>query len=317
MSAADLPAPPSAARPAEPAPADPAAAVAALLPELRRIGRRGLLACLGCTGAGAAAAAAAAAAGDWGLAGITATLTALATALAYELTRRREEAVVMPALAGALGLAYRQDAADFLESLPERLLPAAARRRVDDVLEGPIAGRHIRFGEVTIATGGKNSRTLFRGIVAEMPAVAALPPFFAAVETDTRGWLGFSGRIRVDDLVRHTTLETLSGETLGVWTPAPEDAEAPALAGLLAALAGLEAQVGESARLYSASCDGRRLHVALRFARDLFRIANPFAGDERLVAAISRAFADLEVPVRVVAALLAAEAAADRAGARG
>lgn len=291
---------------------DVGAVVATLLPDLRAAGRTGLrwMALIGAAGVAAPVLLIAAldeSGVGWAIGAVI--LAVVAGFVVYELTARRQAALVMPGLARMIGLSYRQNDRSFLDALPERLLPRAARKGVDDVVEGVIGGRTIRFGELTLATGGKNSRTLFRGIVAAVPNVAPLPPFFLAVESETRGWFGFAGRIDVGDLTHVRSITSRSSEVLGVWTVSPADADAPALAAVLDVLTGLAGEIGESTRLYSASSDGRTTHVALRFDRDLFSIGNPFAGDERLVESIRSAFADLSVPVRVVSALLRAEAA--------
>jgi hypothetical protein len=284
-------------------------AVADLLPRLRAEGRAGLrrigqISAVAVALAAVPVAAIGPAGAGWS-AGVL-IVSGVGALMVFRRTRRRVEALVMPGLARAIGLSYRQDDRAFLDSLPERLLPRASQRIVDDVVEGAIGGRTIRFAEVTLSAGGTDSRTAFRGIVAAVPNLVALPHFFLAVERETRGP---AIRIGVADLTRVRNLTGPSGEVLGVWAPSSNPADTPALAAVLDALKGMVSGIGGHARLYSAMSDGRMTHVALRLDRDLFRIANPFAGEDRLAENIRRAFSELSVPVRVVSALLQAEAA--------
>lgn len=288
---------------------DPGAAVAAVLPGLRAERRAGLrrLAWVAAVAAALSAVplAALGPAGAGWSAGVL-IVAGVAMLMVFRHSRRRAEALVMPGLARTIGLSYRQDDRGFLDDLPPRLLPRAAQRHVDDVLEGTIGGRRIRFAEATLTTAGRDARTVFRGIVAAVPNLVPLPRFFLAVERETRGP---TVRIAVDDLTHVRTITSPAGEVLGVWAPSSNPADTPALAAVLDALKGMVSGIGGHARLYSAMSDGRMTHVALRLDRDLFRIANPFAGEDRLAENIRRAFSELSVPVRVVSALLQAEAA--------
>ena len=224
---------------------------------------------------------------------------------------REQQALVLPHLARAVDLTYRPRAQDFLASLPKRLLPSGAVRRAEDLITGTIGGRPVAMAEVKVETGGKNSSTLFRGVVARMTNEVPLPAFFLAVERQTKGWLGFSGWIRVDDLVRVDTIAGRSGEVYGIWL-SQEGAQArhPALAAVIGVLTGLETTIGPEARLFSVTSTGQEMHIALAHDRDLFHFGGLFQGRARVAEGIERAAADLGVPVRVVSALIAAEARA-------
>ncbi len=220
--------------------------------------------------------------------------------------RRRHEALVVPLIARSAGLRYRQGQDGFLLKLPPRMLPKGSVRKCNDLVTGTVGGREISFAEVMIATGGKNSTVQFQGIVAEFPNVVPMPSFFVAAEKETRGWFMFKGNLRVDDL---NFIQTVQGreDLYGVWTHLRSEAERPGFEALLGALLELEGKL-PSARLYSASSDGRVTHVALRHSRDLFRLGGLFASRDRLDAQIRRAFEDLRLPLEVVTLLLAAEA---------
>jgi hypothetical protein len=220
---------------------------------------------------------------------------------------RRQEALVMPALARSAGLDWRRNARDYVLGLPTRLLPRGSVRKCDDLVTGSIGGRRISFGEVKIETGGKNSSTLFQGIVAAFPNQVALPAFFLAAERETRGWFVFSGRIKVDDLRQLKTISGGSGESYGVWSGWSGTGPDHGLDDVLKVLTGLEWAIGSQAKLYSASSDGRTTHVALSHKRDLYNIGGLLASTEALMNDIRRAHADLSLPLTLVQHLLTAE----------
>jgi hypothetical protein len=166
-------------------PPDVTTAVQALLPELRRKSRQGwmLIALVSVL----------AAAGTYALAGVGEGATWLfplmagvfLIALIVGWIRKRHESMVMPILATTVGLSYAKDASGFVRCLPQRLLPKGRICRGEDCLSGAIGGRTIRMAEVKVETGGKNSRTLFKGVVANFPNAVAMPPFFIADEDQT------------------------------------------------------------------------------------------------------------------------------------
>jgi hypothetical protein len=227
--------------------------------------------------------------------------------------RRRHEALIMPLLTKAAGLSYDQKGRWFLDTLPPRLLPKASDRTCEDVLSGKIGDRAIRFAEVKIETGGKNSNTLFRGIVMEFPNLVDMPAFFIASERETRGFFVFKGNIRVDDLVQVRSLTGRSGAEYGVWSSSAAAAEKPGFGAVVNVLTGLESIIGGDAKLYTASSDGREMHVAISHKRDLFKIGGMFADSTRLMQDIRHAYDDMTLPMRIVSALLSAEAEVARA----
>jgi hypothetical protein len=225
-------------------------------------------------------------------------------------TRRAHEARIMPIMAQALGLGYQQDASYFLSTLPVRLLPKAGKRSAEDMISGKIGDRAIRFAEVKLETGGKNSSTLFQGIVAEFPNLAPMPPFFLADEGKTRTWLGFAGPIKVDDLIRIDSVPGSEGRVYGVWASRTEVRDHPALAAVLKILTHLEYTIGSLSSLYTASSNGEVMHVALTHKRNLFKIGGLFAATDALMDDIRMGYRDLTIPLTIASKLLEAEKAA-------
>ncbi|MFG5384268.1 hypothetical protein [Yoonia sp. R2-816] len=227
---------------------------------------------------------------------------------------RSQQALILPHLAKTVDLTYTSNAKTFLDALPERLLPRARSRKAGDWISGTVGGRPMDMAEVKIETGGKNSRTLFRGLVLHFQNAVPMPAFFLAVERQTKGWLMFSGWIKVNDLVRVDTITGRSGENYGIWlsrTGASQQ-QHPALQAVLDVLTNLETRIGSDARLFSATSTGEEMHIALAHKRDLFHFGGLFASQDKITSGIRDAFDDLNVPLRIVSALLDAEAQADK-----
>ncbi len=223
--------------------------------------------------------------------------------------RREHEKIVMPLLAKTIGMQYRKGDKSFLDTIPPRLLPKTSRRKVDDALTGSIGGRNIRMAEVKVETGGKNSHTLFKGIVFNFPNLAPMPPFFLADQAKTRGWAIFGGNIRIDDLAQIDT-RISNNRTYGVWASSASVVQDPALHGVLNVLTTLHADLGHDMQLFSASSDGQTMHIALSCKNDLFSIGGMFTPAGKLLPAIERAYRDLTIPLTLASRLLAAEAEA-------
>lgn len=186
-------------------------------------------------------------------------------------------------------------------------MPRAGRKIAEDLISGRIGGRSIRFAEMKLETGGKNSSTLFQGIVAEFPNLAPMPPFFLAAEAETKGWLGFAGPIKVDDLMRVDTISGANGKVYGVWASTSEVRRHPAFAAVVKVLTNLEFVIGSESRLYTASSNGRVIHVALSHKRNLFKIGGLFTAGDALMDDIRLGYRDLTIPVTIAAKLLEAE----------
>lgn len=214
---------------------------------------------------------------------------------------------IMPMLAETAGMSYSQTARDFYLSLPPRLLPIATVRKGEDLVSGRLGGRQVSFAELTYETGGKNSSTLFKGIVASFANQAPMPPFFIVDEAQTKGWFNFGGNINVDDLIAVRSLPGGFGVTYGVWVSPSAKADHPALDATLKILTDLQDAIGSGARLFSASSDGETMHVALSHKRNLFKIGGLLANRDQLINDITLAYHDLTLPLVIVSKLLEAE----------
>ncbi|MDX8349207.1 hypothetical protein SLH49_14570 [Cognatiyoonia sp. IB215446] len=218
-----------------------------------------------------------------------------------------QQRMVLPHLAKAIDLEYEQNGRAFLDALPARLLPKAGVRRAEDCISGTIDDRPFALAEVKFETGGKNSRTLFRGIVVRFQNAAPIPAFFIAPERKTGGWFS---RMNVDDLVQVDSVTGQNGEVYGVWlSQHGVEKNNPALRGVIDLLTDLETQVGDFAQLFSATSTGEEMHIALSHFRDMFAVGGLRANREKIMAGITDAFEDLNVPLRIVSALLQVERA--------
>lgn len=226
--------------------------------------------------------------------------------------RRSHEKRIMPAIARSIGFHYDPDPGHFRDMIPPRLLPRAGVRKVEDLIEGEVAGRKVQMAEAKYETGGKNSSVLFRGIVARVPNAVPMPAFFLAPEAQTRGLFGFAGRIRVDDLVAYGARER-GGTTYGIWvSPTAAKEPHPALHSVLDALMDCDRHLSGEMSLFSASNDGAVTHVALSCPRNLFMIGGLLRSEDALLSDIRKAAEDLSIPLNIVTALLAAEERAVR-----
>jgi hypothetical protein len=167
---------------------------------------------------------------------------------------------------------------------------------------------------VVAETGGRNSRKLFDGIVLEYRNAAPLPAFFVAPQGETEGWLGFAGRIAVDDLVRLDSIGR-HGQAFGVWSTSAGAVTHPGFRAVLDVVTDIAGALGPEVTLYSAMSDGERIWIALRQRRDLFRVGGLLATRDVLLDDLRRAADDLTQPLRLVSALIGAEAKAAAAAA--
>lgn len=223
---------------------------------------------------------------------------------------RGQQQLIMPHLAKAVHLDYQQDAKTFLNELPPRLLPRANVRTAEDCISGTIGGRQMKLAEVKIATGGKRSRTLFRGFVLRFQNATALPAFFIAPKQKTGGWFS---RIDVTDLIEAHTIIGQKGEVYGVWlSEKGVTKQDPTLTAVLDILTNLETQIGVNASLFSATSTGEEMHIALTHNRDLFRIGGLLANQSQITDSVKAALEELNIPLRIVSILLEAERQAEQ-----
>jgi hypothetical protein len=226
----------------------------------------------------------------------------------FQQIRLNHERLIMPILARTAGLTYQKGDSEFLHNLPERLLPRG-RTRSDDVLSGVVGGRSIRFGEVKVETGGKNSRTLFDGLVISFPMQSDIPDFFLADQEATKGFLIFGGQIKVDDLDWQRSVPGHWGQAYALWARGALGDAQDRLVPLLNAISTIERNLERDSRLYTASCSNRTIHLAIRHRADLFRIGGLLSGEAELADDLRGALHELHLPLRLVTDLLQAEQA--------
>lgn len=228
----------------------------------------------------------------------------------YRWTVRKQEAQVMPILARAIGLEYSKDAKPFAKALPKRLLPERGIRAGEDHVRGTIGAHAIQMAEVNVETGGKNSTTLFKGIVAQFPNRTAMPAFFIALEDKTRPGFFFGGDLSTGGLHHLRNVTGNAGRSYGVWTSWSQQEEPLALAQVVAILTRIEDHVGSGAELYAATSNGEEMHIALSLKRNLFHLGGLFPDENQLFADVRAAMQDLTVPLTLAKLLIEAEEAA-------
>lgn len=119
-------------------------------------------------------------------------------------------------LARAIGMDYAKNAKGFLTALPPRLLPNNVRSAEDHVVV-QLGAHRIQIAEVKAETGGKNSLTLFQGIVAQFPNRTTMPAFLIALADKTRPGIFFGGDLSTEGL-NHLQNVVADGRTYGIWT---------------------------------------------------------------------------------------------------
>lgn len=225
---------------------------------------------------------------------------------AYKWMLRKQEALVMPVLAQAVGLSYEKGAKAFLRALPLRLMPKGIKTG-EDLVTGTLGRHEIQMAEVKVETGGKNSRTLFAGLVARFPNRTPMPAFFVAREDKTRPGIFFGGDLSTDGLYQQRTVIGGGGASYGVWTSWSGQDEPPALAAVVEAVTHIEDQLGHGTQLYAATSNGEETHIALTHSRNLFRVGGMFPNESDLFKDVRTAMQDLSVPLTLAKALIDAE----------
>lgn len=230
--------------------------------------------------------------------------------LAYSWMRKRQEALVMPVLARAIGLSYDKDASAFVRGLPQRLLPHRGIRSGEDLIYGRIGPHDFQMAEVKVETGGKNSRTLFRGIVARFRNAGAMPAFFLAPQDKTRPGFLFGGELSTKELEQAHSITGGGDRSYGIWVSDADRAAAPALMAVVDILTRIPERLGPEAKLYTATSNGEEMHLALNHSRNLFRVGGMFPNRDELLQDVATAMRDLSMPLALAKALIEAEEAA-------
>jgi hypothetical protein len=226
--------------------------------------------------------------------------------LTFQHVKNKHVALVMPSVAQTIGLSFDRGGSGFKDGLPQRLLPGTPKT-AEDLLQGTVAGRKLRFAEMKVETGGKNSKILFRGFVVHIPNLVAMPPLFVAREKDTKPGFLSGPLVYTEGLVRVGDLKGASGETFGLWSSSQSVLQDPGLPALIKLLTKLDHEFGPDTALYSATSNGEEMHIAISHKRDLFAIGGLFSSEADITSQVRTAFDDMMLPVRIVSATLAAE----------
>ncbi|NGM46943.1 hypothetical protein G5B31_15505 [Rhodobacter sp. SGA-6-6] len=223
--------------------------------------------------------------------------------------RKQHERAVMPVIARAFGLGYVKSPKDFYPTLPKNFIPQGGQRSVDDMMSGTVAGRSFRFAECKTETGGKNSSTLFQGLVLEVRASGSVPEFIIASEKETKGFLFFKGKVQVEgmELIRQSTGS--DGQTYGLWSRPGGPRPMAGLDAFMDRIIALGPRVLGSATLYSLVSTGQYYYVSLRHKRDLYRIGGLFADETEVMSNVRMAARELGHPIELAAEILRAEEA--------
>lgn len=298
-----------------PDPADQVAqAVAELIPALRRQSRTSLAMIVGAIALAAILTLMVLSSGmndvdRWEMALFPAIGGFVAVGAIQRWTVSTREEMIMPILARAIGMRYGKNARSFVNGLPRRLLPASAERSGEDHILGQLGAHAIQMAEVKVETGGRSSRTLFQGVVAQFSNRTAMPAFFIALADKTRPGFFFGGDLSTEGL-HHLRDVSVGGRSYGIWTSWKDGPEPPALSAVIDILTGLEQHIGPDARLYAATSNGEEMHVALSHRRNLFTVGGLFPDEAKILADVQRAMQDLTVPVTLARTLIEAEEAA-------
>lgn len=224
-----------------------------------------------------------------------------------ESARKAIEREVLPTVCQTFGLTYAKDANGIFQTIPRVFIPFGGRRSCDDTLSGQLAGQWFRLAEVKTETGGKNSQTLFRGVVITLHSRGRPPEFLMASHKETKGFLFLKGNVRVEGMQNIDTVSGPDGVQYGIWTPEGATTDAALLRPVAKRIADLAPEVLHKSALYSIySADGE-WHIALRHDKDLFKVGGLRASEAEIMADIRSASADLGQVFRLIEGVLKAE----------
>lgn len=290
--------------------ADPSTqALAAAMPEIRAAKTHGWLLLAGLAAATAASAFWASGLGEEAFKWVIFILFigGLAIFGVFGWVRAKHERTVMPIIAQTFGLQYEKAPNGFFDTLPGNFIPLGGRRSVDDMMQGRVADRSFRFAECKTETGGKNSSTLFRGVVLCVQSAGTLPSFIITSEKETRGFLFFKGRVQVDDMMLVHQSTGSDGQAYGLWSHSEEPAKMAGMRAFMDRIIAVGPQVLGASTLYSLVSTGGYFHVSLRHSRDLFAIGGLLSDDNQVMSDIRTAAAEFAHPVQLVTEILKAE----------
>jgi len=223
--------------------------------------------------------------------------------------RRSHERAVLPTISEAFGLLHEKSPRGFFETLPKNFIPQGGKRTVDDMMNGKVAGRTFRFAECKTETGGKNSSTLFQGVVIEVQASGTVPEFLIASEKETKGFLFFKGKVQVQDMQLVHQATGHNGETYGLWARSDAPGRMVGLRAFMDRVIALGPRVLGNSTLFSLVSTGRYYYISLRHKRDLFRIGGMLSSEDQVIRQIRAAATELAHPIDLAGQVLQAEEA--------
>jgi len=223
--------------------------------------------------------------------------------------RGQHERKAMPILARVFGLDYQKSPKNFYQNLPVNLIPLGGRRSVDDMMSGKVAERAFHFAECKTETGGKNSKTLFRGVVLDLNSRKDLPEFIIALEKETMGSFLSKSRIKVEELPLLHRATGHDGQVYGLWSRPPDANKLEGLRSFMERVIAIGPKELGKSTLYSLVSSGTHFYISLRHGRDLFKIGGLFADDAQIRADMQTAAAEFSHPINLIAEVLRAETA--------
>jgi hypothetical protein len=232
-------------------------------------------------------------------------LGAFAVMIAAAWVRAQHENTVMPILARAFGLRYDGSATHHFASLPQTFIPPGKLQGCDDLMSGLIVDRNYRFAEVKTATGGKNSQTLFDGVVIEVATRKSLPALRILPISETLGLLMWKSRLDVTGMTKVFSAPG-PGQDFGLWVEQPQDKDALGLRRLMEEMMCV-AEVLPGGRLFAVACTCDALFIAISYQPEMFTIGGLFANDESVIDDVRRVSAEFAVPAHIAAQVMRAE----------
>jgi hypothetical protein len=233
-------------------------------------------------------------------------LASLPVGLIHRQMRRRQESLVLPIVASALGMTYAKDARDFVRNLPPVLLPRGALSAEDHVTV-LIGTRTIHLAEFRVSARGFQGRTLFQGVVLRTANRALLPPFLLAPVQSARPGIAFGNLLSTDGF-RHLRDVRLRAGSFGLWVSGQSTSEPEALTKLVAAILDVERSIDPAYHLNAVASTGTETHFAFDHGRNLFHLGSLWPTEGRVLDAVQNAAQDFGFPLAFGQALIKAEA---------
>jgi hypothetical protein len=226
--------------------------------------------------------------------------------------RLRQEALVMPIVAQALGLTYSKDAKAFLRDFPKQLLPMG-RTTAEDHVSTLVGTRSLVMAEVLVESRGSksNRHRLFGGVVLRFPNRAGLPSFLLAPVMVARSGFAFGNFLSTDGY-RHLRDLDLRGGSFGLWVSGLVGGESAALTAMVQVIAQLDQRIDPAYRLHSVCSTGAETYMALAHDRNLFHLGSLWPTETRVKEAVQNAAQDFAFLPAFIEALETAERGAGK-----